>query len=438
MNIPLDQLYHYIQNVAEQIHNDRVIIYRFYPYGSKNINDLNNLEDFDCKDYAEEWLVKTICPSIWCNDQEPLDHEFYSKNLREWHGSISALISFLKSNGLYTPSINLNYRRFSIFNKHILLHSEQRSDNLKKYEADNELIPVYYWSHAVIARDWFRYAEHETFQKNIKKTFLIYNRAWSNTREYRLKFSDLLIENNLAAHCQTTCNTVDPELGIYYDDYCFKNTQWKPNNKLENFFSATAADSTSSAVFDTKNYNSTDIEVVLETLFDDSRLHLTEKTLRPIACGQPFILVGTHGSLEYLRNYGFKTFGDIWDETYDLIENPKDRLIQIVSLMRQIADWDTETKHKKMQMAQQIVDYNRQRFFSPEFFNQVIGELKTNLTEAFIKLTQHDNYKIDYWRQLASTPAVIDFLSAHKEIQYPTKSDIDFILDLLKTKHDKL
>jgi len=142
--------------------------------------------------------------------------------------------------------------------------------------------------------------------------------------------------------------------------------------------------------------------------------------------------------LEYLRNYGFKTFGDIWDETYDLIENPKDRLTQIVSLMRQIADWDTETKHKKMQMAQQIVDYNRQWFFSPEFFNQIIGELKTNLTEAFIKLTQHDNYKIDYWRQLASTPAVIDFLSAHKEIQYPTKSDIDFILDLLKTKHDKL
>jgi hypothetical protein len=43
MSIPLDRLYHYIENVAQEIYNDRIIIYRFYPHGSKNINDLNNL-----------------------------------------------------------------------------------------------------------------------------------------------------------------------------------------------------------------------------------------------------------------------------------------------------------------------------------------------------------------------------------------------------------
>jgi len=432
MNIPLNRLYHYISNLAQEIYNGPVIIYRFWPHGSKNINDLQPLITYSSEKNLKEWLARATYPAIWCNDQEPLDYDFYSKNLPDRGNDLCALL--MKSNGFFIPATNLNYRRKSIFEKNILLHSEQRSINLNKYQLANELIPVYYWSHAVIARDWFRYAEHETFHKNAKKTFLIYNRAWNNTREYRLKFTDLLIENSLVEHCQTTCNAVDPELNIHYADHQFKNPVWEPVNQLENYVGPSTASSASSADFDTADYNSTEIEVVLETLFDDDRLHLTEKSLRPIACSQPFILAGTHGSLEYLRSYGFKTFDSIWDETYDQIENPKDRLTQIVEVMQQITGWDPETKSKKMQLAQQIADYNQQHFFSQEFFIQVTGELKTNLIQAMNKLDQSDNYKIDYWKQLASTPAIIDFVSANQEIQWPSKSDLDHILDLLKTK----
>ena len=45
MNIPLDRLYHYIRDIAKEIYGDRIIIYRFWPHGSKNINDLNNLNE---------------------------------------------------------------------------------------------------------------------------------------------------------------------------------------------------------------------------------------------------------------------------------------------------------------------------------------------------------------------------------------------------------
>ena len=424
MSIPLDRLYHYIEDIAQEIYNDRIIIYRFYPHGSKNINDLNNLYKSD------GWLERTIYPSIWCNDQEPLDYEFYRQHLRVRPDT--TFVSILKSNNLYVPYKNLNHRRISVFKTHILLHSEKRSKNLEKYQDDNELISVYYWSHGVIAHDWFRYAEHETFQKKVKKTFLIYNRAWSNTREYRLKFADLLIKNNLIEHCQTTCNVIDPDLGVHYTDYQFKNTLWKPNNKLENFLKPTTADSTSSADFQTWDYNSTDIEIVLETLFDDDRLHLTEKSLRPIACAQPFILAGTHGSLEYLRSYGFVTFGDVWDESYDLVEDPEERLIMIADLMKQIANWAPRVKERKMAQAQEIAQHNHQRFFSQDFFNQMIDELKTNLISAFIELGNPKNYKIDHWNKLALLPEIINFVSTNKDTHYPTKSDLDFILNLLK------
>jgi hypothetical protein len=102
--------------------------------------------------------------------------------------------------------------------------------------------------------------------------------------------------------------------------------------------------------------------------------------------------------------------------------------------MQQIARWDADTKSKKMQMAQQIADHNRQWFFSQGFFDQVTGELKTNLTVALAELDHPDNYKVDYWNQFASTPAVINFASVNQESQWPTKSDIDVVLAVLKNK----
>ena len=377
MNIPLDRLYHFIENIAEKIYSDCVIIYRFWPHGSKNIQDLTQL-------HQNTWFETTTLPNLWCHDQEPLDYKYYQQHLHNFtEDEFSlALDKILSKN----TNQNLNYN-IGIFSKGILLHSEQRSNNLKKYEQDNELIPVYYWSHAIIARDWFRYAEHVSQRKQVEKTFLIYSRAWSGTREYRLKFAEILINLNLQKHCKTSVNPVEPELGIHYDSHQFKNPIWRPETVLENYFPISDAHSHYSADFDIEDYESTDIEVVLETLFDDDRLHITEKSLRPIACGQPFMLAGTVGSLEYLRGYGFKTFGSVWDESYDLVEDPAERLIQIAELMKYISNWTLEEHADKMAQAQAIADYNRQYFFSQEFFNRIVAELETNMATAFAELS---------------------------------------------------
>ena len=247
-----------------------------------------------------------------------------------------------------------------------------------KYQ-NNRCIPVYYWSHALIALDWFRYAQHVRQKKTIKKTFLIYSRAWSGTREYRLGFAESLVLAGLHDHCQTTVNPIDPELGIHYELHDFKNPVWKPQTVLENFFPTSTAQSHYSADFDLVDYEATDIEVVLETLFDDSRLHLTEKSLRPIACGQPFILAGTQGSLEYLRSYGFKTFADIWDESYDKCVDPEERMTAITNLMTQIVGWPADVRKSKLEQAQTIAEYNRQYFFSQDFFDLIAQELTDNL-----------------------------------------------------------
>ena len=433
MNIPLDRLYHYIRDIAQEIYGDRIIIYRFWPHGSKNIADLNNLnENKDGSLGENEWMKKTISPLLWCNDQEPLDYEFYKTNIRDLTGKWPSIV---KSFDCFKGAKNLNYIQHNIFKKALLLHSEKRSENLKQYQFEDQLISVYYWNHAIIARDWFRYGQHIKQKKNVKKSFLIYSRAWAGTREYRLRFAELLIQLNLQDHCQTTINPIEPELDIHYGIHKFKNTVWRPQLVLENYFPTSSADSGYSADFDIEDYESTDIEVVLETLFDDSRLHLTEKSLRPISCAQPFILAGTHGSLEYLRSYGFKTFNDVWDESYDLVEDPAERLIQIGELMKQISCWGP-VRERKLIEAQGIAEYNKQHFFSKEFLNQIINELKSNLGSAFNELSQCNNYVdwVNMWKPILLDNKSIKFLTSNQNTTGPTQGQVDFVLELVQNK----
>jgi len=224
--------------------------------------------------------------------------------------------------------------------------------------------------------------------------------------------------------------------GIHYSDYAFKNVQWKPTCILEDYFPESIADSNYSADFDLNDYNATDIEIVLETLFDDDRLHLTEKSIRPIAVGQPFILAGTHGSLEYLRSYGFKTFGDVWDESYELIENPDDRLVAITNLMKDIANWDPETRANKMLQARALANFNRQYFFSTEFFNLVKKELVDNLTQAFNSITSNNTFKIwlEVYGAYLSNKQIVKQLIQIKDPLYPTLKDIKSVQDLINHK----
>jgi hypothetical protein len=169
----------------------------------------------------------------------------------------------------------------------------------------------------------------------------------------------------------------------------FKNNNFKIlNHSIEKYLPANQADATASADYNNNDYNTTGIEVVLETLFDDTRWHLTEKALRPIACGKPFILAATAGSLQYLRNYGFETFADVIDETYDTISDSQDRLKAIIQEMKRIASLDVDAKQRLYTKLHEIAQRNKQRFFNG-LFDQVINEYKTNLDQAMDIMQQH-------------------------------------------------
>ena len=79
--------------------------------------------------------------------------------------------------------------------------------------------------------------------------------------------------------------------------------------------------------------------LVTETVAaDDHHGHvfLTEKTFKPILLKMGFVIAGRMGVLKKLRDLGFKTFSDYWDESYDTIDWWPDRRDALVKTIEDI------------------------------------------------------------------------------------------------------
>ena len=54
-----------------------------------------------------------------------------------------------------------------------------------------------------------------------------------------------------------------------------------------------------------------------DTWYDPNYLFVTEKTYNCINSKTPFLMAGQPYTLRHLKELGFKTFSDYWDESYD-------------------------------------------------------------------------------------------------------------------------
>ena len=400
--IPFDQLYNFLDSVS----HCNLLIYRFSPAGSKNLSDCQPLHAY----YTfNSYFKQVTTPNIIFYDQEPLFWDYYTEinqwvidnhvcegetGFPHWPDKLIDYVGRGNLKAVIKPVFN------SIYNKVLLAHSEKRSPELEKYE-NNNFIGVYFWSHALIAQDWYRYAAVDPelcYTNQFKFDFVVYGRAWSGSREYRLKFFNLLVDSGLNKY--SIAKFAAEDNGQHYTTHQYVNSAFQTTNtELESNLAVNTAPSHASATYSSLEYQQAAVDVVLETLFDDPRIQLTEKILRPIACGKPFILASTHGSLQYLRDYGFKTFGDYIDESYDEVKDPGLRLQAIVRTMQEIVNHpDKQTLYNNLH---KIAKFNQHRFHSREFHDMVVNEYKSNLDRALEICNQHaSGESIKLWRKI--------------------------------------
>jgi hypothetical protein len=125
-------------------------------------------------------------------------------------------------------------------------------------------------------------------------------------------------------------------------------------------------------------YEHSFISVVTETETHSDKVRFTEKLLKPILNYHPFIVYGPSHILEILKYYGFKTFNNYLDESYDLIDDTNDRAISIFNVIDNIMMWDNDTMNKFTENVKDILIHNR-LILEKFTYNNLVDEYHTNL-----------------------------------------------------------
>ena len=177
MSVPTNNLYNFI---AQSLDNKFSVKY-FYPWGAKGFENIIDNEE----DSAPPIRYDQV-PVILCHDQEPLDFDLYNDDyLLE---QLPRIISQKKYIRAYLDQgvKNLNLRWIQpdhTANHWVLLHSELNSPQVTQYESTGLFKCAYWWSHAVIALDWYRFARYDNRlaanSEPIKANFLVYARGTS-------------------------------------------------------------------------------------------------------------------------------------------------------------------------------------------------------------------------------------------------------------------
>lgn len=121
-------------------------------------------------------------------------------------------------------------------------------------------------------------------------------------------------------------------------------------------------------------YSDIFVDVYTETNVSGNCFFVTEKTWRPIIAKRPFIVMSNREFLVNLKQLGFKTFNDYWDESYDDYSEG-DRVNKIEQLLDTIATWPIARCRALLDDMQPILEHNSQVFMSlsKQKINEVFG-----------------------------------------------------------------
>lgn len=351
-------------------------IFAFKDLGSRIIDpDISCFESYNQnydKILADKYFYQRSC--ILLHDQEPLMYQNQIERWNQWRFNTS-----------------------SFDDRMIILHSERKSLELDKFCNEMQAIPCHWFSNGALAIDWYQKwkwnlrLHMKLSRPRLHYKFSCLNRLISYQRSYRPVFSRMVMDIVDHHHLKLSCSLTDPVDGIRASDLdipkkyltLFKNL----NMDIPITINIDSYDLEHGKILNqsydacSNYFDPVFCHIATETLFTGPTLHLTEKSLRAFVNKRPMILLGPPHSLSYLRSYGFKTFGDFWDESYDSIEDPWARMEAVVELVKKLNQMSLNDMEDMLDNMQPILDHNSRHFFM-DFPQVIIDELMTNMSSA--------------------------------------------------------
>ena len=120
-----------------------------------------------------------------------------------------------------------------------------------------------------------------------------------------------------------------------------------------------------------KPYNDTACSIVSETNDNDHEVFMTEKIWKPIMAQHVFIVHGNYLYLQKLKEMGFKTFNNYFEEAYDLDRDPNIRVDTIVDVCDRLRDAPWQDIYLQ---SQALRKYNFNHFFNQEKLSEEINK----------------------------------------------------------------
>ena len=331
---------------------------------------------------------------IFFFDQEPIHLDIHIETFLHVHASNldithEPLPEGFRYDNTPGPEV-IKYDDHRIKQAGYLLTSEHNSENVEYVCRKFKWKSLYYFFHGWAALDWYR-GYNRTFliepwiNRKITKTFIAPNRIVAGERQHRLEMLYHIFKNNMIHNhisCPDTCpaenisihNAVKPLATKYPDIESVFAAQTLPINFADE--TDHPMHSCWLSLFDQSAESL--LYLVTETVATGRRHHLTEKSFKPIALGMPFVIVGTKGSLEYLRSYGFRTFEGIWDESYDQADDSV-RIERIASLLRSLDELPQSAKQDLFEQCHQVIEHNWNHFYEGGFETVLWQELNEML-----------------------------------------------------------
>lgn len=381
---------HYVKNLDKLIDrdhfkhilsNDEVHFYFFEPLTHYTYNPKRNplyephILKIDNEDYEIEKIRCLELDSIehWARKHNIKNLKVYCTDYRCWehykkiYPSLTLLSMDLFVSWWSQRLISIEKKtRFFFLNRHA--------------DVDPKLITKKFWSGA------WRYDPSRHFitaflagknlidNNNVSFYFKISNeemiaRFWFNWKEFSLKYPSLsktLIEGNSILQEKVPLSIeIDKPMAIEdngsdpaYDSPGFNIRA--THDPVDSYFESFCA-------------------IVQESRVTQPWPNISEKTLNAIKNYRPFVMCAAPGTLQMLKEMGFKTFDAYWPEDYDNITSNRDRLARICEIIEYIDTFSVEELRKMYIDMIPILKHNNENLYNLyKFYDELNSKLIQN------------------------------------------------------------
>jgi hypothetical protein len=323
---------------------------------------------------------------IFFHDQEPVDQDLYQELFDK--------VAKIGPEGLGWALVDGRFiKQFEIDMQpgHVVV--SERGEYVEKLCSTYKWKPHYYFYHGWACLDWFR-GYDRTFlipracDRYPTKTFMSPNRIVAGKRDHRVLFLYNVFKNQLEKNyisAPRICPVEGVDISIiaqkYNNVYQDISTVFEQAQLPRMFAGEDTQEMTSCWLGNYTEAADSLVYVPTETVYFGRRTHITEKTFKAIALEMPFALVAPAGSLAYLREYGFKTFAGIFNESYDDETNDIVRIEKVTQLLKDLNNLSVRERQQIHQACLPVVEHNYNHFYSGGFANILWKELTQMLNE---------------------------------------------------------